>query len=64
MKYFNKQSDKRNKKDWRKPYPGNDSRNFDYSCRHGGNCSYCSNGRQFTYKRQSANNNVKDYEIS
>lgn len=38
-------------KDRRKPY--RDSRRFDWSCRHGGNCGYCSNNRQFANKRRA-----------
>lgn len=64
MKIYNKKTDKRGNKDWKKPYYGLDSRNFDYSCRHGGGCSYCSNGRQFRGKRQSANNDLKDWDVS
>lgn len=62
MKHSNKNTDKRGNKDWRKPYKG--SKAFDTSCRHGGDCPRCINNRQFTVKRQSANNNIKDYEIS
>lgn len=35
-----------------KPYY--DSRRFDYTCRHQGSCSYCSNNRQFNNKKRSA----------
>ena len=31
-----------------------DSRTFDYSCRHGGNCAWCSNGRQFKGRKDMA----------
>jgi hypothetical protein len=62
MRFTNKQDDKSKKKDWRRAYPDRDSRNFDYSCKHGGNCSWCGMNRQFTNKRQSANNRIKDWE--
>jgi len=39
-------------KEKRKPYPTKDSRNFDWSCRHGGSCTYCSENRQFSSKRR------------
>lgn len=40
------------KKEKRKPYPKRDSRNFDWSCRHGGSCTYCSENRQFSSRRR------------
>jgi hypothetical protein len=33
-------------KDWRRPYRG--SAAFDYSCRHGGGCKYCTKERRFS----------------
>ena len=37
-------------KDRRKPY--RDSRSFDWQCRHGGSCDWCSNNRQFASFRR------------
>ena len=56
-KHFTKKTkDKRGKKDWRKPYVGKESvKNADWSCRHGGGCAYCEEGRLFRGKRQDAN---------
>jgi len=55
-KLYNKKTDKRGKKDWRKPYIGKESvKNADWSCRHGGGCMYCELQRLFRGKRQEAN---------
>jgi hypothetical protein len=37
------------KKDWHFELY-HDSRDFDYSCRHGGSCDRCSEGRQYKFK--------------
>ena len=37
-------------KDWRKPYY--DCRAFDWSCRHGGSCTWCEGRRTFKNKRR------------
>ncbi len=61
MRIYSKKTDKRRKKDWRTPYLGSDSRNVDYSCRHGGSCEYCRNNRTHKVKKQSAQNKIEDY---
>ena len=38
------------KKEYRKPYCG--IQRYDRSCRHGGSCTYCSGGRQFSSLRR------------
>ncbi len=54
--FTSKNKDKRGNKDWRNPYVGKEKvKNFDWSCRHGGGCSYCEEGRKFRNKRQEAN---------
>ena len=39
-----------NRKDWRKPYYR--SARWDWTCRNGGSCNYCSDRRQFANKRR------------
>lgn len=48
-------------KERRKEYYG--SRRFDRSCRHGGNCDYCRNGREHNGKKRelSAQEILTDY---
>ena len=56
QRLHNKKTDKRSKKTWRKPYIGKDGvKNADWSCRHGGGCAYCEEGRLFRGKRQDVN---------
>lgn len=50
------------KKEKRTQYPKRDSRNFDWSCRHGGSCTYCSENRQFSSKRRQPLDNKNNFE--
>ena len=50
---WSKKTDRSGAKDWRKPWQGEKkSRNVDRSCRHGGNCAYCQENREFRSTRQ------------
>lgn len=63
MKHIsNKNSDKRGKKDWRKPYKKSEV--FDRSCRHGGSCDWCESDRLHRKESQELNqeDQVEDYE--
>ena len=49
---FNKETDSRGNKDWRKPWRGDrKSSNFDSSCRNHGSCGYCEDNRTYQYKK-------------
>jgi len=53
MREFDKKTDKRGNKDWRKPWMGKrKSANVDSSCRNHGDCGYCEDNRTFKNKRR------------
>ena len=63
MKHIsNKNRDKRDKKDWRKPYKK--SKAVDRSCRHGGSCDWCKSDRLHNKESQELNqeDQIEDYE--
>ena len=45
------------KKDYPKKF---DSRRFDWSCKHGGSCSYCRDNRMFFDKKARVKSSVKE----
>lgn len=51
-------------KERRRDYQG--SKKFDRSCRHGGSCDYCRNGRQYNSKKRelSIEEQIKEYKYS
>jgi len=62
---FNKDTDKRGNKDWRKPWRGGRvSSNFDKSCRNHGSCPWCQGNRthQDTKARNEAQEQLDEYE--
>jgi len=49
MREFDKHTDKRGNKDWRKPY--RKSKAFDPSCRNHGGCGYCEENRTHSSRK-------------